>query len=159
MFKIRSVLLSLLFAVVVAGCAAPGATVTRQDAVVEADRGLVGAWIITAHRARGVGKNLLTFSSDGTFFRSGDTHPVYSGGHGAWKRLGDREFDATYIAFRFDQNGKWIGSNKVRIHIVQGPGANEFTAATKTSTRDLQDNEISAAEGRLSGKRIQVEPF
>ena len=129
------------------------------DAVVEADRGLVGAWIITANRARGVGKNLLTFSSDGTFFRSGDTHPVYSGGHGAWKRVGDREFDATYIAFLFEQNGKWIGSNKVLIHIVQGPGDNEFTAATRTSTRDLQDNEITASEGRLSGKRIQVEPF
>ena len=140
---------------------APQATVNSgvPDAVVEADRGLVGAWIITANRARGVGKNLLTFSSDGTFFRSGDTHPVYSGGHGAWKRVGDREFDATYIAFLFEQNGKWIGSNKVRIHIVQGPGANEFTAATKTSTRDLQDNEISASEGRLSGKRIQVEQF
>ena len=46
---------------------------------------LVGAWEVTASRARGVGKNLLTFSSDGTFFRSGDTHPVLSGAHGAWK--------------------------------------------------------------------------
>lgn len=159
MFKIRTVMLSLLIGAVVAGCATPGSTVTRQDAVVAADRGLIGAWIITAHRARGIGKNLLTFSSDGTFFRSGDTHPVYSGGHGAWKRVSDREFDATYIAFNFDQTGKWIGSNKVRIHIVQGPGPNEFTAATKTSTRDLQDNEIRVAEGRLTGNRILVEPF
>jgi len=120
---------------------------------------LVGAWIVTASRPAGVGKNLLTFSSDGTFFRSGDTHPVYSGGHGAWKRVGDGEFDATYIAFLFDENGKWIGSNKVWIHIIQGPGDNEFTAETKSSRRDLQDNEISTAQGRLAGKRIQVEPF
>ena len=155
----RSVLLSLIIASVLAGCASSGPMVTRQDAAVEANRGLVGAWIVTASRARGAGKNLLTFSSDGTFFRSGDTHPVYSGGHGAWKRVGDKEFDATYIAFRFDQSGKWIGSNKVRIHIIQGPGDNEFTAATKSSRRDLQDNEISAAEGRLTGKRIEVDPF
>jgi hypothetical protein len=134
-------------------------TVSRQDAAVEASRGLIGAWLVTASRPTGVGKNLLTFSSDGTFFRSGDTHPVYSGGHGAWNRVGDREFDATYIAFLFDENGKWIGSNKVRIHITQGPGDNEFTAATKSSRRDLQDNEISTAEGRLAGIRIQVEPF
>jgi hypothetical protein len=133
--------------------------VTRKDAAVEAKAGLVGAWIVTADRARGVGKNLLTFSSDGTFFRSGDTHPVYSGGHGAWKRVGDKEFDATYIAFTFDQAGKWTGSNKVRIHIIQGPGDDEFTATTKSSRRDLQDNEISATQGRLTGKRIQVEPF
>ena len=155
----RLFLLSLVVAALVAGCASPGSTVARQGAAAEADRGLVGAWIITANRARGVGKNLLTFSSDGTFFRSGDTHPVYSGGHGAWKRVGDRAFDATYIAFNFDQNGKWIGSNKVRIHIIQGPGDNEFTAETKSSRRDLQDNEISAAQGRLTGKRIEVEAF
>ncbi len=159
MFQIRSVLLSLLIAAVVAGCASPGSTVTRQNAAVEAKGGLVSAWIVTASRARGVGKNLLTFSSDATFFRSGDTHPVYSGGHGAWKRIGDREFDATYIAFTLDPNGKWTGSNKVRIHIIQGPGDDEFTATTKSSRRDLQDNEISAAQGRLTGKRIQVEPF
>ena len=159
MFQVKTVMLSLLMGVVVAGCAAPEATITRQDVVLEANRGLVGAWIIIADRARGVGKNLLTFSSDGTFFRSGDTHPIYSGGHGAWKRVGDKEFDATYIAFTFDQTGKWIGSNKVRIHIVQGSGPNEFTATAKTSVRDLQDNEIRASETRLTGNRILVEPF
>jgi hypothetical protein len=150
--------LRLLIAAVLAGCASPGPT-PHQNAAVEANRGLVGAWIVTASRARGAGKNLLTFSSDGTFFRSGDTHPIYSGGHGAWKRVGDKEFEATYIAFNFDQSGKWIGSNKVRLHIIQGPGDNEFTAATKASRRDLQDDEMSAAQGRLTGKRIEVEPF
>ena len=154
----KFILLSLV-ALFVIGCSSPGSTVARQDAATEANRGLVGAWIVTAHRARGAGKNLLTFSSDGTFFRSGDTHPIYSGGHGAWKRVGDRQFDATYIAFNFDQNGKWIGSNKVWLHIIQGPGENEFTATTKASRRDLQDNEISAAQGRLTGKRIDAEPF
>jgi len=87
MCRIKSVLLSLLTAVVVAGCAASAGT--RQDAAVEANRGLIGAWIVTASRPAGVGKNLLTFSSDGTFFRSGDTHPVLSGAHGAWKRVGE----------------------------------------------------------------------
>lgn len=152
MFKFRFVLLSLLIVTVVAGCASPGST-------GETSPGLVGAWIVTASRPAGVGKNLLTFSSDGTFFRSGDTHPVLSGAHGAWKRVGDREFDATYIAFRFDQNGKWIGSTKTRIHIAPGPGGNEFTGVAKTSSRDLQDKEVGAAEVRLDGKRIQVEPF
>lgn len=152
MFKIRSVLLSLLIAGVVAGCASLGPT-------GETSRGLVGAWIVTASRPAGVGKNLLTFSSDGTFFRSGDTHPVLSGAHGAWKRTGDREFDATYIAFRFDENRRWIGSTKTRIHIIPGPGDNEFAGVAKVSTRDLQDNEVGTSEVRLQGERIQVEPF
>jgi hypothetical protein len=140
----------------VAGCAA--SAVSRQDAAVETNRGLVGAWIVTASRPGGVGKNMLTFSSDGAFFRSGDTHPVLSGGHGAWRRVGDKEFDATYIAFRFDQSGKWIGSTETRIHIVAGPD-NDFTGVAKVSIRDLQDKEIETSEVSLEGKRIQVDPF
>jgi hypothetical protein len=159
MLNIKFVVLSLLAGLMVTGCMSSGSQMNRQDAAVETNRGLVGAWIVTSSRPRGVGKNLLTFSSDGTFFRSGDTHPVLSGAHGAWKRVGDREFDATYIAFRFDQNGKWIGSNKTRIRIIQGPGDNEFTGVAKVSARDLQDNEEGTSESRLEGKRIQVEPF
>ncbi len=138
---------------VIAGCASLGSSTG------ESSRRLVGAWIVTASRPAGVGKNLLTFSSDGTFFRSGDTHPVLSGGHGAWKRVADKEFEATYIAFRFDKEGRWIGSTKTRIHIVPGPGDDEFTGAAKVSTRDLNDHEIGTSEVRLEGRRIQVEPF
>ena len=153
----RTILLSLMTALVVAGCAA--SVGTRQGTGSETNQGLVGAWIATASRPAGVGKNMLTFSSDGTFFRSGDTHPVLSGAHGAWKQVADKEFDATYIAFRFDQNGKWIGSTKTRIHIIAGPGDNEFMGVARVSTRDLQDKEIATSETRLEGKRIQVEPF
>ncbi len=159
MFKIKFVMLSIMISALVSGCASSGSTLMHQHSVVEANRGLVGAWVVTASRPAGVGKNLLTFSSDGTFFRSGDTHPVLSGGHGAWKRVGDKEFDATYIAFRFDQDRKWIGSTKTRIHITPGPGDNEFTGVAKVSTRDLKDIEIGVSEVRLEGKRIQVESF
>ena len=152
MLKRASILLILPITVLVAGCAIP-------TSPGETSRGLIGAWIVTASRPAGVGKNLLTFSSDGTFFRSGDTHPVLSGAHGAWKRVGDREFDATYIAFRFAENRKWIGSTNTRIHIVPGPGDNEFSGVAKVSTRDLQDKEVGTSEVRLEGKRIQVEPF
>ncbi len=152
MFKLRSVLLILLSLVLFAGGKSLGST-------GDTGRGLIGAWIVTASRPAGVGKNLLTFSSDGTFFRSGDTHPSLSGGHGAWKQVGDKEFDATYIAFRFDQTGKWIGSTKTRIHLIAGPGDNEFTGVAKVSVRDLQDKEVGTSEVRLEGKRIQVEPF
>ena len=88
MFKRGSVLLSLLITALIAGCAAP-----RPSS--ETSGSLVGAWLVTVSRPGGVGKNMLTFSSDGTFFRSGDTHPVLSDAHGAWRRVGDREFHAT----------------------------------------------------------------
>jgi len=159
MSKISSDVLSFLIPALVAGCGATTSSVSSYDASSQSSRGLIGAWIVTASRPAGVGRNLLTFSSDGTFFRSGDTHPVLSGAHGAWKRVGDREFDATYIAFRFDQSGKWIGSTKTRIHIVAGPGGDQFTGVAKVSTRDLQDKEVGTSESRLEGKRIEVEPF
>src|SRR6266568_7980900 len=141
MFKIKFIMLSIMILALVSGCASSGSTFTRPDTAVEANRALVGAWDVTVSRPAGVGKNLLTFSSDGTFFRSGDTHPVLSGGHGAWKRAGTGEFEATYLAFRFDQSGKWIGSTKTRIRITPSPGANEFTGVARVSTRDLQDKE------------------
>jgi hypothetical protein len=152
MVKPIFLLSGLLLAASVAGCASPGGGNASN-------RGLVGAWDVTVSRPAGVGKNLLTFSSDGTFFRSGDTHPVLSGAHGSWNRTGDKDFDATYLAFRFDQTGKWIGSTKTRIHITAGPGADEFKGVARVSTRDLADKEIGTSEVRLEGKRIVVEPL
>jgi hypothetical protein len=153
MFKRGSVLLTLLITALIAGCAAPGPSSETGGG------SLVGAWLVTVSRPGGVGKNMLTFSSDGTFFRSGDTHPVLSGAHGAWRRVGDREFHGTYVAFRFDQGGKWIGSQVVRAHFILSPDGNEFTGKAKVSTRDLEDKEIGTSEVTPVGRRIQVEPF
>lgn len=158
MFKIRVILLSLA-AVIVAGCASGGWPFTRQDAGGGAGRGLVGAWLVSASRPGGRGVLLLTFTSDGTFFRSGDTHPLLSVAHGVWKRISDREFEATYIALRFDQNRRFVGTQKTRIHITQGPGEDEFTGLAKVSLLDLNDKQEQASETRLAGRRIQVEPF
>src|SRR6266404_4583454 len=144
---IRCLMSGLLALMVVAGCAA----VTREETAVETNRGLVGAWIVTASRPAGVGKNLLTFSSDGTFFRSGDTHPVLSGGHGAWKLVGPNQYNASYVAFSFDQSGKWIGVNRNNLQLSVSPDGNEFKGTVKSSSRDLQDNEISTGTSPLTG--------
>lgn len=159
MFKIRTVLVSLISAVIVVACASLVLMVTYKNAAAETGRGLVGAWLVSASRPGGEGVVLLTFTSDGTFFRSGDTHPVLSVGHGVWKRISDRELDATYIALRFDENRKLVGSQKTRIRITHGPGENEFTGLAKVSSLDLKGNEERASETRLKGKRIEVEPF
>jgi len=73
--------------------------------------------------------------------------------------MSDREFDATYIAFRFAEDRKFVGTQKTRIRITQGPGENEFTGVAKVSILDLNGKEERASETRLAGKRIQVEPF
>jgi hypothetical protein len=102
---------------------------------------------------------LLTFSSDGTFFRSGDTHPTLSVAHGAWKQTGDRQFDATYIALRFDDAKKFIGTQQTRIRITQGPTDSEFSGLAKVRVLDTGGKEERTSETNLTGRRIVVEPF
>jgi hypothetical protein len=159
MYLFKSVLVSLLVAVVLAGCASTTSTTARQDAGIVAGQGLVGAWYVSATRPEGQGVVLLTFTSDGTFFRSGDSHPVLSVGHGVWKRNSDREYDATYIALRFDDNKKFVGTQKTRIRITMGPGENEYTGVAKVSVLNLEGKEERSSETKVVGKRIQVEPF
>jgi len=143
-----------------ASCACPGTNAPESSTLrMGTGQTLVGAWEVTASRARGVGKNLLTFSSDGTFFRSGDTHPALSGAHGAWKLVGPNLYNASYVAFSFDSSGKWTGINRNNLEISVGPDGNEFKGTVKASIRDLQDNEIRAGTVTLAGKRIQVQPF
>jgi len=103
MSRVTSVVLGLVGVLAFTAWISSGSTMARAQTTIGTTPTLVGAWIVTASRPRGIGKNMLTFSSDGTFFRSGDTHPVVSGAHGAWKRVNDNEYHATYIAFRFDQ--------------------------------------------------------
>lgn len=145
-FKGSLATLTLVF--VLSGCAIPEST--RSP--------LVGAWLVSSERTRGLGKNLLTFSSDGTFFRSGDTHPNLSGGHGAWKQVSNGKFEATYIAFRFDERQKWIGSTMTSLQIELGLKPNEFIGTAKSITRDLDDKEIRVGESNLQGRRIEVAP-
>ena len=90
----RRNLLGLLLAGAAAACL-PGRKSARAQGTPAGSGGsLVGAWRIAALRATGAGVNLLTFTSDGTFFRSGDTHPVLSVGHGVWAPVGGRDFGA-----------------------------------------------------------------
>jgi len=143
-----------------ASCACPGTNAPESSpSRVGTGQTLVGAWEVTATRARGVGKNLLTFSSDGTFFRSGDTHPVLSGAHGAWKLVGTNLYNASYVSFSFDASGKWTGINRNNLQISVSPDGNEFKGTVKSSSRDLQDKEIRTGTSPLEGRRIQVQPF
>lgn len=136
---------------------APGSP--KEGPGTATSQSLVGAWKVSVIRASGQGVVLLTFLSDGVFFRSGDTHPVLSVGHGVWKKVGDKVFDATYTALRFDDGKKFIGYQKTRIRITTDQAGNAFKAIAKVSTQDLEGKELNASESELAGTRIEVEPF
>jgi hypothetical protein len=154
----RRTIATLLSIVVLSSCASgqDASKSTRPEASAPT---LVGAWEVTSARSTGVGKNLLTFSSDGTFFRSGDTHTLLSGAHGSWKLVGPNQYNASYVAFAFDQNGKWIGINRTNLQVTLGASGNEFKGASKSSNRDLDDKVLRSGGAPLEGKRIQVQSF
>jgi hypothetical protein len=145
--------------ILLSSCASLESSVNSPNPAAISKPTLVGAWEVTVSRATGVGKNLLTFSSDATFFRSGDTHPVLSGAHGAWKLVGPSQYNASYVAFSFDSSGKWNGVSRNNLQLDLSPDGNDFKGIVKTSNRDLQDNVISTGTSPLAGKRIQVQPF
>jgi hypothetical protein len=128
-------------------------------AQLQAQPTLVGAWEVISRRSAGTGKNLLTFSSDGTFFRSGDTHPVLSGAHGAWRSIAPGVYHASYVAFAFDASGKWVGINRNNLEIRVGADGKSFEGTARSSNRDLQDNELRRGTAPLEGRRIEVQPF
>jgi len=135
------------------GCAATG------DHMAASGTGLVGAWEVSTARSTGVGRALATFSSDGTFFRSGDTHTTFSGAHGAWKAAGPNVYQGSYVGLLFDQSGKLVGSARNNFQISLSGDGNEFKGDVRVSTRDLQDRETAKASVPIVGKRIQVQPY
>jgi hypothetical protein len=152
-----------LLRLVAAGAAAtflPGREAAKaQQPVPSAGPGLVGAWLVASSRPTGLGVVLLTFASDGTFFRSGDTHPILSVAHGVWVPVSESDFDATYIALRFDENRTHIGSQKTGIRITLGPDPNQFTGTAKVSVLALDGSVQTTSQSQLQGQRITVEPF
>ena len=121
--------------------------------------GLVGAWRVAVSRPTGEGVVLLTFTSDGTFFRSGDTHPVLSVAHGAWVQMSDRTYDGSYVALRFNENRAHIGSQNTRIRILVGDDPDQFTAVAKVQTVALDGTIEATSESQLRGSRMKVESF
>ena len=146
-------------ALLAGGCAMSTKSFDPPSERQQQARSLVGAWEVTSQRAAGVGKVLLTFSSDGTFFRSGDSHPVLSGAHGAWKQVAPGVYEASYVAFAFDASGRWSGINRNNLQIRVEEGGDSFRGTVKTSNRDLRENVLSSGASSLEGRRIKVEPF
>ena len=154
----KSLVMALVLALVLAsgGCAVTRGDLTAQP---QAQPTLVGAWEVTSRRSSGIGKNLLTFSSDGTFFRSGDTHPVLSGAHGAWKSVTPGVYHASYVAFAFDSSSKWVGINRNNLELRLSADGKSFEGTVRSSSRDLQDNVLRRGTAPLEGRRIEVQPF
>src|SRR3954462_1410655 len=99
---------------------------------------LVGTWRVTFDRPPGPpGQALVTFTSDGTSVRTTDRSPVMSASHGVWKQVNEREFQATWNAFQFDEKGTYIGNQKASFVVRFGSDLDQFSGDAKGTNLSL----------------------
>ena len=128
----------------------------------QAGRSLEGSWITDVTVAetgeRVVG--LFTYTGDGGMVSTNTTHPRWGPAHGAWVRTGDREFAITFQRLRFDSDGTFVGTHKVRGTITLNEAADEYTLAPSLSELfDVEGNLVSSRPQTGEAKRIKVEPM
>jgi hypothetical protein len=120
---------------------------------------LVGTWRVVFERPPGQGVALVTFTSDGTSVRTTDKSPVMSPSHGVWTQVSEREFQATWHAFQFDDKGAYIGNQQASFRVTFGADADHFTGMAKGTAHALDGTLKGTIVGPFQGTRVVVEPY
>ena len=80
---------------------------------------LVGSWLVSSPGP--ATRILYTFTVDGSSIVTDNEHPRRTPSHGAWMRVGDRQFLTRHIAFRFEPAGTVSGRIEARIVYTVSP--------------------------------------
>jgi hypothetical protein len=149
-----------------AGAAAlGGAALSLTAATAGAQRqneeaGLTGSWLVTNGVPGSIANTtLVTFIPGGAFIRAGTAHLSETPGHGAWRHVGDRDYEITYYTIRFDATGAFNGHRKTFLLATVDPTGMTFNARTRTVTIETDGTETLGAEGSNRGVRMVAEPF
>lgn len=102
---------------------------------------------------------LFTFNRGGTMseygISPGMTPALRSPGHGVWTHVGGPNFAFTFIFYRYDANGAFIGSQKITASLVLGASGNEFTTSSTIEIFDANDNLIATGCATAAGTRFE----
>ena len=121
---------------------------------------IVGTWRVTFERPPGPpGNALVTFTSDGTSVRTTDRSPVMSASHGVWKQINDREFQANWNAFQFDEKGAYVGNQKASFVVRFASDVDKFTGDAKGTNLSLDGEVTATIVGSFQGTRVPLEPY
>jgi hypothetical protein len=99
---------------------------------------LSGTWVVTVTRenpppnARPTFESLMTFTRDGGMLETSNTGTALRGpAHGAWVRIGPRQFATSMILFRFDPaSGAFLGTQQVHRTMTLSRDQMRFTASS-----------------------------
>ena len=158
-----------------AAAAAGASLVTGRGGVAEAedDRQLVGSWMVAVTppgaQPGGPARVLVSFTPDGVALRTAPLQqaaPPALGGdkmfigttHGEWAHIGDREFGLTFVGFAFDDAGKFLATQRIRVAVRVDEASDSFTGPFKADFLAADGGVLASSGGTVLGTRIRVEP-
>lgn len=146
----------------------------RSGAVANAatDPPLVGSWIVAATAAGAQPappRILVSFTGDGVALRTaplqqaappvlGSDKMFISTTHGAWERMDDGTFGLTWLGFAFDEGGKFLATQRVRVSVQLNEAQDAFSGPYKTDFIGTDGQVVVSTGGSVDGKRILVVP-
>ena len=77
--------------------------------------------------------------------------------HGVWAPNPDGTFGLTFAGFAFDDTGKFIARQKIRVAAQVNDSRDSFSGPYKTDFIGSDGQVLASASGSVEGTRIQVE--
>jgi hypothetical protein len=102
---------------------------------------LVGSWLVSSPGP--ATRILYSFTVDGCSIVTDNEHPRRTPSHGAWMRVGDRQFVTRHMAFRFEPAGAVTGRIEVRIVYTVAPDDQSMQGTGFRYEYDAEDNLVS----------------
>jgi hypothetical protein len=154
------IIFGLLAIGITALCAVIQATSGNAFAQSNNKFNLEGSWRITGTPAQGSPlppfKGLVTFSTGGGVVETVLLPPVITPAHGAWEKLGKRDYAFVVVHDLVDQSGNPTGTVKAK-SLIKLTGPDEFEATFEGTFFDPHGNPVFPFSGSENGTRITVE--
>jgi hypothetical protein len=99
---------------------------------------LAGSWVVSG--VPPAPRLLQTFTIDGCTISTDNEHPNRTPSHGAWMRVGDRQFLTRHMAFRFEPAGTVSGRIEARIVYSVAPDGQTMQGSGFRYDFDAEDN-------------------
>ena len=157
-----------------AAAAAGASLVTGRSGVADAqdDRQLVGSWMVAVTppgaQPGGPARLLVSFTPDGVALRTAPLQQVAPPAlgvekmfigttHGEWARTGDREFGLTFVGFAFDDAGRFLATQRIRVAVRVDETSDSFSGPFKADFLAADGGVLASSGGTVLGTRIRVE--
>jgi hypothetical protein len=135
------------------------------------DGALVGSWFVAGFPAGaqpGPPRLLVSFTGDGVAMRTaplqqaappalGTDTMFISTTHGVWARNADGTMGVTFAGFAFDDTGKFLATQRIRVAIQLNDTQDGFTGPFTTDFMGPDGQILESSSGTVQGTRMQVE--